>query len=379
MTTLDSGRITAICERVISGVPGIGIPHGRDAHGQRPDGDTVIAVLPSPDIRNSAARALHLHGYETADLDLAQPEALSAVRVTGWSPRHLDRRIRDLGLAVDQLERTFPTTITTAVGAYVGLRRHLNASHAESAPANAVRSKLRQQIERAVGPVISPRPPNGDLPEDIRPRLDRSDALTTRLSALLDRHVAYARTAIRQLATELRDEPTPSARERIVAQTCADADHRLRADRFVDASQWADEHLPAGDVVPFAEWYVAEYGPFQLGTPAYPDAASRWAAVQSRPASSETNTPTRGHRADDRDQADTQGHGLPPDPEETRPQRPADDVRTDQDRCERNDAVAHAAVDFPAAPTGDHPIAPETGDRPDLPSVGSSPSRGGPR
>ena len=357
MTTLDPARIAEICERLVSGMPHIGFLNGGDAYGQRADGDSVIATLPSPDTRNSAVRALHLHGYQTADLDLAYPEALSAVRITGWSPRRLDRRIRDLALAVDQLERTFPTTITTAVGAYIGLCRDLGTSAAEYAPAAACRAELQYQIEQAVGPIISSHRSLGDVPEEVRARLERSDALTKRVASLLDQHLGYARKAIRQLATRMPGEPTLSAREQVVAEMCTAAEDRLRAERFFTACHWAEEHLPAGDVVPFAVWCVAEYGLFQLNAPAYPEVASRWDAVQS----------------------DAPAQGLSPDPDETRRGRPRDDLRADQGSGERNAAVVHAAVDFPAAPTADGPIAPETADRPELPGSGAQPSRGSPR
>lgn len=289
-TALDTRHITEVCTQVVAATPHMGAPYA-GACACHADRDGVTAVLPSPDMRLNATRALHQHGYDTADPPGDDPRSLSSVRVTGWSPTRLDRRVRDLRLAVDQLERTLPTTITNTVGAYLGLRGHHGPGKAETAPAVAAAAEIRNEVEQATGPVVTTAPRADQVPEAIRERLDEVGRLGRRVADLIDLHREFAKTAVNRMEAELRTTVAGSAPDRVIAETCADAEHRLRTERFREAWHWADEHLPAVNAVPFAQRYIEAYGPRRPRSAAFAEAAARWGLDRRDDASTDQTAP----------------------------------------------------------------------------------------
>ena len=358
-SALDLRHIDEICKHVLESTPHMGQPNAH-ACACRVDSDGVTALLPSPDMRLNATRALRQHGYDTADPPGDDPQALSSVRVTGWSPNLLDRRVRDLRLAVDQLERTFPTTIANAVGAFLGLRGRHSSGNVKAAPVVTAHAELRNQVEQATGPVVTKLPRADQASDAIRAQLDEVGDLSKHITRLLDLHKDFARVAIDRMETSLHTRTFGSAQDRVIAEACADAEHRLHTDRSREAWRWADEHLPAVNAVPFAKRYVAAYGPYRLGSPTFSEAAARWRLAQrddaSGPsASASTSTPEHDIAA-----VDAVSSSETPDPPE-------------------HGAAAQAATDFPTSPVADAPPEGQASSVPAEPADGAHRSPGGRR
>lgn len=297
---VDARHVTEVCRLATLATP-YATRHSTHAIHHRADGSGVTIVVTTARIRTTAERALRRHGYRLAHVPPADPTAGAAadqiVRVTGWSPSGLARRVAELTRAVSSLERSLPATIAQAARAYALLHNDLDPTIALYGTAGAVRADLQARITRRIGPLPRRGPSARGVPEPVRHWLDISNDLTQRVSDLLTQHWnAAVRTAGRY--AELAHRHTPAtAQAKAIAEIRTAIRRQRQTDLFLDACAWADTHLGAAHIPAFAHWYIAEFGPTQSVFVPFPVAARRWHAhghppARTRPANHAAGTRT---------------------------------------------------------------------------------------
>lgn len=289
---VDVAHVAEVCRLAAASAP-YATRHSARAIGHRTDDSGVNIVLVTPRIRRTVERALSQHGYQLADgapddppdapvagssKGAAREAAGLVVRVTGWSPSGLERRVATLICAVSGLERSLPATIAQAARAYALLHDDLDPTIALYGTADAVRAGLQAQITCRTGPLPHRRPSPRGAPEPVRQHLAASNDLTRRVSGLLALHWnAAVRTAGRYAELAHRHAPA-TARVKAIAEVRVAGLRQHQTDLFLDACAWADTQLDATHIAAFAHWYIAEFGPPHGSYVPFEVAARRWHA-----------------------------------------------------------------------------------------------------
>lgn len=290
--TVDAGHVAEVCRLAVAAMP-YATRYSARAISQRVDGSGVTITVASPRVRRTVEHALRRHGYQLAHAPGP------AVRVVGWSPSGVARRVAALTRAAARLERSLPATITRAVRAYAQPHDDLDPAAALYGMADALRADLQAQVTRQVGPLPRRRPTRHDVTEPVRQCLAIIDDLTKRITDLLAAHwQAAVRAAVRHAELAHRHPPS-TAQAKAIADTRVTIRRQRHTDVFLDACAWADAHLDpapatmrgtadaAGpDVTPasaFARWYLAEHPPTTGTVVPFEQAARRWHAQAHTP------------------------------------------------------------------------------------------------